>query len=97
MISGKTKKRAADGIEKDTTPGNALLVFDLAPLESGDEVTLERVPFDCPVVRVQALDPKNSNVLLLVTGDNKFVTCDLEARKELAREPAKGEVVRMSR
>lgn len=96
VISGKAKKRAADGLEKETTPGNTLLVFDLAPLESGDKATLERVPFDCPVVRAQAIAPGNSDLLLLVTGDNEFVTYDLEARKELAREPAKGEVVRMA-
>lgn len=96
VISGKMKQRTPDGLEKDTAPGKELLVLDVAPLESGGKATFERIPFPETVVKVEAIEPETSTVLLLVTGNNDLVTYDLAARKELAREPAKGPVNRMA-
>lgn len=91
VISGKMKQRTPDGLEKDTAPGKKLLVIDIAPLETGGKATFQRIPFAETVVKVEAIDPETSTVLLLVTGNNELVTYDLTTRKEIAREPAKGQ------
>ncbi|MFA7233014.1 MAG: hypothetical protein WC076_02775 [Terrimicrobiaceae bacterium] len=96
VISGKMKQRTKDGLEKDIVPGNDLLVLDVAQLESAGKATLQRLRFDTPLVKVEAIDPETSSALLLVNGKNEFLTYDLAARKILAREPAKGPVNRVA-
>jgi len=95
-ISGKTKLRTLDGLEKSSTPGNDLFVIDVGPLETGGQAFLERIPFEKSVVRVNALAPDTSSLLLLVEGESDFVVYDLENRKKLAQEPAKGPVNRIA-
>jgi len=98
VLSGKVKKRAKAGLEKTLSPGNDLLVFDLAPLANGGKAKLERISFEKPVVRVEAIDPENSDRLLLALGvdASEFVIYDLATRKELTHEPAKGPVNRIA-
>lgn len=96
VISGKIKQRTPEGLEKDTAPGNELLVLDLAPLESGGEAAIERIAFEQPVVRVEAIDPETSALLLLVTGNDEFVIYDLASKTEIARESAHGVVNRLA-
>ncbi|MCK9589714.1 MAG: hypothetical protein M0Q93_10200 [Terrimicrobiaceae bacterium] len=47
-------------------------------------------------MKVEAIEPETSSALLLVNGNNEFLTYDLAARKILAREPAKGPVNRVA-
>jgi len=96
VISGKMKQRTAEGLEKSTTPGNDLLVIDVAPLETGGQAVLERIPFEQSVVRVNALDPETTSLLLLVEGETDLVIYDLANKKEITREPAKGVVNRLA-
>lgn len=95
--SGKIKTRDTAKVEKGSTPGNNLLVFDLAPLAQGKGATLERIPFDKPVVRVAAINPGDNDLLLLVLGDSEseMVIYDLGNRRIVHREAAKGKVSRI--
>jgi hypothetical protein len=67
-----------------------LPVLDVAPLESGGKASFQRIRFDQPLVKVEVIEPENSNVLFLVNGQNEILTYDLTTRKELAREPRGG-------
>jgi hypothetical protein len=98
VSSGKTKTRLAIKQEKVFKPDNILFVLDPAPLKDGKPATMERITFDKPVQRVQAIDPEHNDLLFLVLGtdSSELVIYDLDAKKILHREPTKGSVQRVA-
>ena len=98
-ISGKIKTRGDEKQNKIYKPENDLLVFDVAPLENGKDATLERIAFDKPVFRVEAVAPGENDLLFLALGapeqQSELVLYDLATRKILHREPALGAVERI--
>ena len=98
VVSGKRKLRKTGEIEADPRPDRSLLVVDASPLVAAKKATLKRIPFDKPVVRVQAVNPGKSEILLLALGADasELAVYDLAAEKEITREPAKGPVNRIA-
>ncbi|HSJ03267.1 MAG TPA: hypothetical protein VK956_12475 [Verrucomicrobium sp.] len=98
VVSGKIKARGEDGLESKTEPGRELLVFDLKSLDSYRPVTLDRIAFDKPVTRVEALNAASGQLLLLLVGEEgsqEWVVYDLATRTTKDRSAALGVVARI--
>lgn len=96
VISGKIKERGSDGLEKSYSPGNELLVFDVGPLAHGKEATLERIGFEKPIKRIQAINPQQNDLVLLAFSDEEIMVYDVASRREITRVAAKGPISRMT-
>lgn len=93
-VSGKIKTREEAKVEKDSLPGNELLVVDSAPLAKGKSAGFEAIPFEKCITHVEAVNPGANDLLFLVLGesDSELVVYDLATRKIVERQPAKGNV-----
>lgn len=99
VVSGKVKARGDTGLKNEISgTGNDLLVFDLAPLETGGEATLERIPFEGNLTRVESVSEGANQTLLLLCGaegSQEWLVYDLATRSIKHREAAKGIVSRI--
>lgn len=100
VISGKKKTRSPSKLVQEYDPGKTLLVFTLSPLAEGKTATMESIPFDQPVLRVEALAPLQNDLLFLVLGksdtENELVIYDLTKKEILHRKPAGGVINRLA-
>jgi hypothetical protein len=100
VISGKVKARGDTSLSNEIAgTGNDLLVFDLAPLETGGEVKLERIPFEGKLNRVQSVSEGTTQTLLLACGEEgaqEWLVYDLATRRIKHREAAKGVISRLA-
>lgn len=100
VLSGKSKTRVPFKLVKETDPASTLMIFTLSPLAEGKEATLETIPFDQPVLRVEAVAPTQNDLLFLVLGkpeaESELLIYDLSQREILQRQPAGGAVSRIT-
>lgn len=90
VVSGKIKSRGPSELTNNIsgTAGPDLLMLDLNPLAEGGEATMERVPMGVPLVRIQAISPETSPLVLLGTADQRFLVYNLQTRTLVGEFPA---------
>lgn len=97
VVSGKIKSRGPSELTNNRpgTPGTDLLVVDLSPLADGGEATMDRVPMGVPLIRIQAISPETSPLVLLGTADDRFLIYNIETRTLIGEIPALGPINRL--
>ncbi len=97
VLSGKVKARTASGLTNVSRPLDQLLVWDMAPLESGGEPVLRQITLPAPASRIIPLNPAGDNRVLLGMSPPEgdvWVVYDLESGTELERVAALGPISR---
>lgn len=95
VVSGKRKRRLADGLENITTPGTDLILIDVARAAAGDTAALARVPLPGKVARIASLPGHPTLVAVGLTEPDTVAIYDTAARQALGTVPLPGKPVNL--
>ncbi|MFV2066474.1 MAG: YncE family protein [Pirellulales bacterium] len=95
--SGKLKRRTETGLVKESHPGKAIYLFDLASPDAAGEANVEELRLKVYAVALTAIDPGESRLILLAAGRgpsaSMLLVFDPVAKRFLDRRDAAGHIV----